>query len=79
MFATDIYLEELPSCWWHINFKEAVLQRPCNTTEVQCNLDLVTLNLVTTCDLVTILHIPFFNLLLRIIQFSDIMRFSDNF
>ena len=34
MFATDIYLEELPSCWWHINFKEAVLQRPCNITEV---------------------------------------------
>ena len=34
MFATDIYLEELPSCWWHINFKEAVLQRLGNTTEV---------------------------------------------
>ena len=30
---------------------------------VQCNLDLVTLNLVTTCDLVTILQRPFFNLL----------------
>ena len=30
---------------------------------VQCNLDLVTLNLVTTCDLVTIFQRPFFNLL----------------
>ena len=28
---------------------------------VQCNLDLVTLNLVTTCDLVTIFQRPFFN------------------
>ena len=27
---------------------------------LQCNLDLVTLNLVTTCDLVTILQRPFF-------------------
>ena len=27
--------------------------------EVQCNLDLVTLNFVTTCDLVTILQTPF--------------------
>ena len=26
---------------------------------VQCNLDLVTFNLVTTCDLVTILQTPF--------------------
>ena len=34
---------------------------------VQCNLDLVTLNLVTTCDLVTILQRPFFNLLHKII------------
>ena len=49
------------------------------TTSVQCNLDLVTLNLVTTCDLVTILQRPFFNLLHKIIQFSDIMRFSDSF
>ena len=46
---------------------------------IQCNLDLVTLNLVTTCDLVTILQRPFFNLLHKIIQFSDIMRFSDSF
>ena len=30
---------------------------------VQCNLDLVTVNLVTTCDLVTILQRPFFILL----------------
>ena len=40
---------------------------------VQCNLDLVTLNLVTTCDLVTILQRLFFNLLHKIIRFSDIM------
>ena len=33
------------------------------TNTVQCNLDLVTLNLVTTCDLVTILQRPFFHLL----------------
>ena len=47
---------------------------------IQCNLDLVTLNLVTTCDLVTILQRPFnFNLLHKIIRFSDIMRFSDSF
>ena len=31
--------------------------------KVQCNLDLVTLNLVTTCDLVTIVQRQFFNLL----------------
>ena len=37
---------------------------------VQCSLDLVTLNLVTTCDLVTILQRPFFNLLHKIIRFS---------
>ena len=36
---------------------------------VQCNLDLVTLNLVTICDLVTILQRPFFNLRHKIIQF----------
>ena len=46
---------------------------------VQCHLDLVTLNLVTTCDFLTILQRPFFNLLNKIIQFSDIMRFSDSF
>ena len=45
---------------------------------IQCNLDLVTLNLVTTCDLVTIFQIfqfSFFNLLHKIIQFSD--RFAE--
>ena len=47
--------------------------------KIQCNLDLVTLNLVTTCDLVTILQRPFFNLLHKIIRFSDIMWFSDSF
>ena len=41
--------------------------------KVQCNLDLVTLNLVT------ILQRPFFNLLHKIIRFCDIMRFSDSF
>ena len=40
---------------------------------IQCNLDLMTLKLVTTCDLVTILQRPFFNLLHKIIRFSDIM------
>ena len=39
--------------------------------KLQCNLDLVTLNLVTTCDLVTIFQRPFFNLLHKIIRFSD--------
>ena len=46
---------------------------------IQCNLDLVTVDLVTTCDLVTILQRPFFNLLHKIICFSDIMQFSDSF
>ena len=46
---------------------------------IQCNLDLVTLNLVTTCDLVTILQRPFFNLLCKIIRFYNIIRFSDSF
>ena len=46
---------------------------------VQCNLDLVTLNLVTTCDSVTILQRPFINSLHKIIRFSDTMRFSDSF
>jgi hypothetical protein len=50
-----------------------------NSKYVQCNLDLVTLNLVTICDLVTIFQRPFFNLLHKIIRFSDIMRFSDRF
>ena len=40
---------------------------------IQCNLDLVTLNLVATCDLVTIFQRPFFNLQHKIIRFSDIM------
>jgi hypothetical protein len=47
--------------------------------KVQCNLDLVTLNLMTTCDLVNIFQRPFFNLLHKIIRFSDIMQFSDSF
>ena len=55
--------------WWRSN-KVFILQ---------CTLDLVTLNLVTTCDLVTIFQRPFFNLLQKIIRFSDIMRFSDSF
>ena len=46
---------------------------------IQCTLDLVTLNLVGTYDLVTILHRPFFNLLHMIIRFSDNMQFSDSF
>ena len=46
---------------------------------LHCNLDLVTLNIVTTCDLVTIFQTPFFNLLHKIIQFSDTMQFSDSF
>ena len=40
---------------------------------VQCNLDLATLKLVTTCYLVTILQRPFFNLLCKIIRYCDIM------
>ena len=41
--------------------------------KVKCILDLLTLNLVTTCDLeVTIFHRPFFNLLHKIIRLSDI-------
>ena len=46
---------------------------------LQCNRDLMTLNLVTTCDLVTIFQRPFFNSLHKIIRFSDIMPFSDSF
>ena len=46
---------------------------------VQYNLDLVTLNLVTTCDLVTILLRLFFNLQHKITRFIDIMPFSDSF
>ena len=34
---------------------------------VQCNLDLVTSNLVTNCDLVTVLQNLFFNILHKII------------
>ena len=40
---------------------------------IQCNFDLVALNLVTTCDLVTNFQRSFFNLLHKIIRFSDIM------
>ena len=46
---------------------------------IQCNLDLVTSNLVTTCHLVTILKRPFFNLLHKLIQLSDVMIFSSSF
>ena len=46
---------------------------------VQCNLYLVILNLMTTCVLVTILQRPFFNILHKIIGFSDIIQFSDSF
>ena len=42
-------------------------------------LDLVTLNLVTTCGLVTVLQRPFFKLLDKIIRFSDNLWFSDTF
>ena len=43
--------------------------------KVQCNLDLVTLNLVITCDLVTIFQFTTYihNL------FIDIIRFNDSF
>ena len=37
------------------------------------------LNLVTSCELVTILPRPFFNLLHKIIRFSNIMEFNDSF
>ena len=50
-----------------------------STKQLQCNLDLVTLDLVTTSDLVTIFQRPFFNLQHKIIRFSDIMQFSDSF
>ena len=49
-----------------------------NIYTVQCNLDLVTLNLVTTCDLSTIFKRPFFNLIHKNNIFSDIMQFSDS-
>ena len=56
-----------------------IIKDLCKASTVQCNLDLVTLSLVTTCDLVTIFQTPFFNLQHKIIRFSDIMRFSDGF
>ena len=46
---------------------------------IQCNLNLVTLNLVTTCDLVIILQGQFFNLIHKIIRFSDNIQFSESF
>ena len=52
---------------------------PTYVKTVQCNLDLVTLNLVTTCDLVTIFQRPFFNLQHKNNIFSDIIRFSYSF
>ena len=62
------------SQWFEFDYEYLVI-----LIYLQCNLDLVTLNLVTTCDLVTIFQRPFFNLLHKIIRFSDIMQFSDNF
>ena len=66
---------------WNIGtFKRLYIFEELHQHTVQCNLDLVTaLNLVAACDLVTIFQTPFFNLLHEIIQFSDIMRFSDSF
>ena len=59
----DHIRSELTDWWYSSHFQ---LQR--NLTEnIQCNLDLVTLTLVI------ILQRPFFNLLYKIIQFSDIM------
>ena len=49
-----------------------------NMIKIQCNLDLVTLNLVTTCDLAIILQQPFFNLLYKFIRFSDRPKVSLN-
>ena len=46
--------------------------------KIQCNLDLVTMNLVTTSELVTILQRSFFNLLHKIIRFSDRPKVSLN-
>ena len=61
-------------------FKEAMQTVHIKCKCVQGNLDIETLNLVTICDLVTtILKRPFFNILHKIIRFSDIMRFSDSF
>ena len=62
------------SQWFEFDYEYLVI-----LIYLQCNLDLVTLNLVTTCDLVTIFQRPLFNLLHKIIRFSDIMRFSDSF
>ena len=45
---------------------------------VQCNLNSVTLNLPTTCDLVPIFQRPFCNLVHKNHIFRDIMRFSDS-
>ena len=73
---------QLSSQWIIILSKLLYVSLHDNTNPVgtiQCNLDLVTLNLVTTCDLVTILQRPFFNLLHKIIRFSDIVQFSDSF
>ena len=73
--ATYISKTHKIQMWQQISFgSDSVL-----CTYVQCNLDLVTLNLLTTCDLVTILQRPFFNLLHKIIRFSDVMQFSDSF
>jgi len=47
----------------HFKFVNLWFRCLMSRTGVQCNLDLTTLNLVTTCDLVTIFQRPFFNLL----------------
>ena len=63
--------------WWYYSFVHF-----CSLDKaiyVQCNLDLVTLNLVTTCDLVTIFERPLFILLHKTNIFSDNMQYSDSF
>ena len=64
-----IYRVRMESCqlWWSKKCYEMF------QFLLQGNLDLVTLNLVTTCDLVTVLQRSFFNLLHKIIRFSDIL------
>jgi hypothetical protein len=50
--------------------KEQVCLQIChNYLNLQCNLDLVTLHLVTTCYLVTILQRPFLNLKINPLKF----------
>ena len=62
---------------WHFPwfFKTGHLEFSRYHWVVQCNLDLVTLNLATTCDLVTIFKWPLFTLLHKNSIFSDHLRF----